>query len=290
MRTGLGRGLDVLLGQPAGVAAPASAAAATPTAGITEIPLEKIVPNPQQPRTAFPPDKLQELAASIARYGVLQPIVVSRRADGYELVAGHRRLLASRLASKTSIPAVIREEVSDRLELALTENLQRADLNAIEEARAYKLLMETYELTQEQLADRLGKARSTVTNTLAILQAPQIVQDAFVSGKITEAHVKALRSVNASALPTVLGTVLSKDLSAHATEELVRRLSHGRRNGRVARAAADPELKAREAELRAAVGTKVEIEKRRKGGRITIEFYSNDEFERLYELLTRGAR
>ena len=284
-RTGLGRGLDVLLGS-----APATSAPPTLAAGALEIPLEKIQPNRQQPRQHFDQDSIAELAASITAHGVLQPIVVSRIPDGFELIAGHRRVLASRVAGKTSIPAVVREDVGDRLELALVENLQRTDLNAIETARAYKLLMETYELTQEQLADRLGKARSTVTNTLAILQAPQIVQDAFVSGKITEAHVKALRSVNASALPTVLGTVLSKDLSAHATEELVRRLSHGRRNGRVARAAADPELKAREAELRAAVGTKVEIEKRRKGGRITIEFYSNDEFERLYELLTRGAR
>jgi ParB family chromosome partitioning protein len=284
MRTGLGRGLDVLLGQPATAVTPAA------PSGVTEIPLEKIVPNPQQPRVSFPQEQLQELASSIRRYGVLQPIVVSRRGDGYELVAGHRRLLASRLAERTAIPAVIRDEVGDRLELALAENLQRSDLNAIEEARAYKLLMETYSLTQEQVAVRVGKGRSTVTNAIAILDAPQILQDAFVGGKISEAHVKALRSLGASILPGALATVLRRDLSAHATEELVRRLTSGKHNGRAQRGSADPELKARAAELRAATGTKVEIEKRRRGGRITIEFYSNDEFERLYELLTRGAR
>src|SRR2546427_7003073 len=149
MARGLGRGLDVLLGQSTpsiGVALPLA---------VTEIPLEKLTPNRQQPRASFDPEGLSELAASIRRHGVLQPIVVSRGPDGYELVAGHRRVLAARLAGRTNIPAVVRDDVSDRLELALTENLQRTDLNAIEAARAYKLLMETYDLTQEQLAERL---------------------------------------------------------------------------------------------------------------------------------------
>src|SRR2546423_4852573 len=141
-RTGLGRGLAVLLGsapvQPLAPFAP----------GTGEVPLEKIQPNRQQPRQHFDQDSIQELAASITAHGVLQPIVVSRTPEGgYELIAGHRRVLASRLAGKTSIPAVVREDVRDRLELALVENLQRADLNAIETARAYKLLMETYDLT-----------------------------------------------------------------------------------------------------------------------------------------------
>jgi ParB family chromosome partitioning protein len=182
-RSGLGRGLDVLLGQPAPAAPSASPRTAGPT---SELPLEKIIPNRQQPRTSFDPEGLSELAASIAQHGVLQPIVVSRSPDGYELIAGHRRVLASRLAGRTSIPAVIREEVGDRLELALVENLQRADLNAIETARAYKLLMETYDLTQEQLAERLGKSRSAVANTLRTLSAPQPLQDAVLAGKIGE--------------------------------------------------------------------------------------------------------
>src|SRR6185295_13956004 len=186
-RTGLGRGLDVLLGQ-----APASATTSStaPPVGTTEIALERIRPNPQQPRTNFEADGIAELASSIKRHGVLQPIVVSRDADGFELVAGHRRVIAARLAGKTTIPAVIRDDVRDRLELALVENLQRADLNAIETARAYKLLMETYDLTQEQVADRVGKSRSQVANMLRTLTAPQPLQDAVMEGKISEGHLR----------------------------------------------------------------------------------------------------
>lgn len=285
MRTGLGRGLDVLLGQPSVAAAPSAAGA------VTEIALEQIAPNRHQPRTSFPAAQLQDLANSIRRHGVLQPIVISRTASGYELVAGHRRVLASRLAGKTSIPAVIRDDVGDRLELALIENLQRSDLNAIEEGRAYKLFMETYGLTQEQLAERLGRARSTVANTLRAIQAPQLLQDAVVEGKITEAHVRALQTLDLSVLQNALNEVIRDELSAHEAEALARRLTQARRkrDGRAARGV-DPEVRSMTAELRAALGTKVEIEKRRKGGRITIEFYSNDEFERLYELLTRGAK
>jgi ParB family chromosome partitioning protein len=179
-RTGLGRGLDVLLGQ-----GPATEAPAVTPVGATEIPLERIRPNRQQPRTNFDAEGITELAASIRRHGVLQPIVVSRDGDGYELVAGHRRVLAARVAGKTTIPAVVRDDVRDRLELALVENLQRADLNAIETARAYKLLMETYDLTQEQVAERVGKSRSQVANMLRTLTAPQPLQDAVMEGRIS---------------------------------------------------------------------------------------------------------
>ncbi len=283
MRTGLGRGLDVLLG--GSTASPAAAA------GIGEIPLEKVAPNPQQPRVAFPAEELEQLAASIRRHGVLQPVVVSRRADGFELVAGHRRVLAARLAGKTSIPAVVREDVADRLELALVENIQRSDLNGLEEARAYRLLMDTYGLTQQQLAERLGRSRPAIANTLRLLDAPQLLQDALVDGKITEGHLGALLQLRASQTAVALGEVIAKGLSVRQTEALVRRLvgRQGRHDGRIARGV-EPEVKARTADLRAALGTKVEIERGRKGGRITIEFYSDDEYERLVELLMRAAR
>jgi ParB family chromosome partitioning protein len=284
MRTGLGRGLDVLLGQPE--ATPAA------RAGVTGLPLEQIVPNPQQPRQSFPPADLEILAASIRRHGVLQPIVVSRHGpDRYELVAGHRRVLASRLAGKTSIPAVIREDVSDRLELALVENLQRSDLNALEEGRAYRLLMDAYALTQEQLGERIGRSQAAIANTLRVLSAPQLLQDALVDGKISEGHLRALLPLRASDTAAALAEVLANDLSVREAEALARRLGRpkGKRDGRAARGV-DPEIRSMTAELRAALGTKVEIEKRRKGGRITIEFYSNDELERLRELLTQGAR
>lgn len=286
-RTGLGRGLDVLLGQAQ------SAAPAAQLAGTGEIPLEKIVPNRHQPRTWFPQESLQELAASIRAHGVLQPIVVSRADGGYELVAGHRRVLASRLAGRTTIPAVIREEVADRLELALVENLQRADLNAIETARAYKLLMETYDLTQDQLAERVGKSRSAVANTLRALAAPQLLQDAVVEGKISEGHLRALLPLPLSEAIAALGEILAKGLSVREAEALARKMVHP--TGRSVRSRArlrgdDPDVAHLAAELRSALGTKVEILRGRKGGRIAIEYYSAEDFERLYELLVRAGR
>jgi ParB family chromosome partitioning protein len=286
-RTGLGRGLDVLLGQPA-----PGAVAAAAVAPSTEIALERIRPNPQQPRASFDADGIAELAASIRRHGVLQPIVVSRDGDGYELVAGHRRVLAARAAGKTTIPAVVREDVRDRLELALVENLQRADLNAIETARAYKLLMETYDLTQEQLADRVGKSRSHVANMLRTLTAPQALQDAVMDGKISEGHLRALLPLPLSDAIQALATVIAKSLSVRDAEALARKMVHPpRRNrGRARLRGGDPDLTQLASELRSALGTKVEILRGRRGGRIAIEFYSDEDFERLYELLVRAGK
>ena len=286
-RTGLGRGLDVLLGQPPHADAPLGLTSAS-----TEIPLEKVMPNRQQPRTSFDPEGLSELAASIRQHGVLQPIVVSRDGDGYELIAGHRRVLAARLAGRTSIPAVVRDEAGDRLELALVENLQRADLNAIEAARGYKLLMETYDLTQEQLAERLGKSRSAIANTLRTLSAPQPLQDAVLEGRIGEGHLRALLPLPLPDALAALATVIAKGLSVRETEALTRKMVHPTRRGR-ARArvrGGDPDLAHLSAELRAALGTKVDILRGRRGGRIAIQFYSDDDFERLYELLTRAGK
>ncbi|HEY8829652.1 MAG TPA: ParB/RepB/Spo0J family partition protein [Candidatus Limnocylindria bacterium] len=285
-RTGLGRGLDVLLGS-----APATSAPMSLAAGTLEIPLEQIQPNRQQPRQHFDQDSIAELAASISAHGVLQPIVVSRTPDGFELIAGHRRVLASRVAGKSSIPAVVREDVSDRLELALVENLQRADLNAIETARAYKLLMETYDLTQEQLAERLGKSRSAVANTLRALQAPQILQDAVQDGKISEGHLRALLPLPLSDAIRALGDILAKGMSVREAEALARKMVHPTHQRKRVRAnGSDPDLAGVTAELRGALGTKVEITRGRKGGRIAIQFYSDEDFERLYELLVRAGR
>ena len=286
-RTGLGRGLDVLLGGPPAGAAPILA----PTT--SEIPLEHVAPNPQQPRTQFDREGIDELASSIRRHGVLQPIVVSRKGDGYELVAGHRRVLAARAAGKTTIPAVVREDVRDRLELALVENLQRTDLNAIETARAYKLLMETYDLTQEQLGERVGKSRSHVANMLRALTAPQALQDAVLEGKISEGHLRALLPLPLSDAITALGEILARELSVRDAEALVRKMVHptarrGRARARVLRG--DPDLAQVTNELRAALGTKVEILRRRRGGRIQIEFYSDEDFERLYDMFIRAGK
>jgi ParB family chromosome partitioning protein len=288
-RTGLGRGLDVLLGAP-----PAQPVPTAMPSGALEIPLELVQPNRQQPRQHFDQAAIAELAASITAHGVLQPIVVSRitgTTGGYELIAGHRRVLASRVAGRTMIPAVVREDVGDRLELALVENLQRTDLNAIETARAYKLLMETYDLTQEQLAERIGKSRSAVANTLRALAAPQVLQDAVQEGKITEGHLRALLSLPLSDAVRALGEILAKGMSVREAERLARKMVHPTGPRRRSRGGAlDPDLAGVTAELRGALGTKVEITRGRKGGRIAIQFYSDEDFERLYELLVRAGR
>ena len=286
-RSGLGRGLDVLLGQAAAVAAPSVDRPST-----SEIPLEQVRPNRHQPRSAFDPEGLSELAASISRHGVLQPIVVSQDGAGYELVAGHRRVLAARLAGRTTIPAVIRDEIGDRLELALIENLQRSDLNAIETARAYKLLMETYDLTQEQLAERLGKSRSSVANMLRTLSAPQALQDAVIEGKIAEGHLRALLPLPLSDALQALASVISRGLSVREAEALARKMVHPTRRGRTRPRlrGGDPDLAQVTTELRTALGTKVEILRGRRGGRIAIQFYSDEDFERLYEILVRAGK
>jgi len=286
-RSGLGRGLDVLLGQAAAVATPVVDRPST-----SEIPLEQVRPNRHQPRSAFDPEGLSELAASISRHGVLQPIVVSQDGAGYELVAGHRRVLAARLAGRTTIPAVIRDEIGDRLELALIENLQRSDLNAIETARAYKLLMETYDLTQEQLAERLGKSRSSVANMLRTLSAPQALQDAVIEGKIAEGHLRALLPLPLSDALQALASVISRGLSVREAEALARKMVHPTRRGRTRPRlrGGDPDLTQVTTELRAALGTKVEILRGRRGGRIAIQFYSDEDFERLYEILVRAGK
>src|SRR5438046_6358312 len=271
-RSGLGRGLDVLLGQAAAVPPPVVDRPST-----SEIPLELGRPTRHQPRTAFDPEGLSELAASISRHGVLQPIVVSAEGDGYELVAGHRRVLAARLAGKTTIPAVVREEVGDRLELALIENLQRADLNAIEAARAYKLLMETYDLTQEQLAERLGKSRAAVANMLRTLTAPQALQDAVIEGKIGEGHLRALLPLPLSDALQALAAVISKGLSVRDAEALARKMVHPTRRGRARPRlrGGDPDLAQITTELRAALGTTVEVLRGRGAGRGAIDVYAD---------------
>src|SRR5438046_1017149 len=286
-RSGLGRGLDVLLGQAAAVPPPVVDRPST-----SEIPLELGRPTRHQPRTAFDPEALCEAAASIPRHGVLQPIVVSIDGDGYELVAGHRRVLAARLAGRTTIPAVVRDEVGDRLELALIENLQRSDLNAIETARAYKLLMEMYGLSQEQLAERMGKSRSSVANMLRTLTAPQALQDAVIEGKIGEGHLRALLPLPLSDALQALAAVIAKGLSVREAEALARKIVHPTRRGRSRPRlrGGDPDLAQVTTELRAALGTKVEVLRGRRGGRIAIQFYSDEDFERLYEILVRAGK
>jgi ParB family chromosome partitioning protein len=236
-------------------------------------------------------DRLAALAESIRHHGVIQPILVTETIDGYQLVAGERRVRASRLAGLERIPAIVRQ-LADRqqLELALVENLQREDLDAIEAAKAYRALIDEFEFSQEDLAARVGRARSTVANTLRLLELHQGVQDAIADDRITEGHARALGGLAQEMQARVLTTVVDEDLSVRQTEELVRRLKEPRQDAATASPAApaDPEVERVEEELRRSLGTKVKLTRTRRGGRIVIEYYGDDELARIYQRLTGG--
>ena len=276
----LGRGLSALIPQ-----------AVSSTPGPAEISIDQIERNPYQPRTSFAEEALAELAASIAAHGVLQPILVTETLDGYRLVAGERRLRAAQMAGLERIPAVIRQaDEQDQLELALVENLQRADLNAMDAARAYRRLRDMFGLTNEAIADRVGKARPTVSNTMRLLDLEPEVQDAIETGRITEGHGRALLGLVPTAQREILALAIARGLSVRQVEELARRLHEGARPARAAIAArpADAELERVEDDLRRSLGTKVRLARSRRGGRIIIEWYSDEELGRLYERLTGG--
>jgi ParB family chromosome partitioning protein len=259
------------------------------------VPIAAIERNPYQPRTAFEADALAELATSIAEHGVIQPVVVTETIGGYRLVAGERRLRAAQMAGLDRIPVVIRQAVGrEQLELALVENLQRTDLNPIEAARAYRQLREEFALTTEAIADRVGKARPTIANTLRLLELEPDAQEAIQAGRIGEGHGRALLGLPAPAQLQLLALTVARGLSVRQVEELARRLRDGTdgadKPGRPAAARqADAELERLEDDLRHALGTKVRLTRTRRGGRIIIEWYSGEELERLYERLTGGG-
>jgi ParB family chromosome partitioning protein len=276
----LGRGLAALIPQ---------AVSATP--GPAEIPIDRIERNPLQPRTSFADEALTELAASIAAHGVLQPVLVTETLEGYRLVAGERRLRAAQMAGLKRIPAVIRQaDDLEQLELALVENLQRADLNAMEAARAYRQLRDRFGLTNEDIADQVGKARPTIANTMRLLDLEPEVQDAIEAGRIGEGHGRALLGLVPLAQREILGLTIARGLSVRQVEELARRLRDGGGPARASGAArpADAEIERVEDDLRRALGTKVRLARSRRGGRIIIEWYSDEELGRLYERLTGG--
>jgi ParB family chromosome partitioning protein len=278
---GLGRGLAALIPQRGPT-----------TSGSIEIPLARVRENPRQPRLRMDDDALAALAESIRQHGVIQPVLVTETIDGYQLVAGERRVRAARLAGLERIPAVVRQ-LADReqLELALVENLQREDLDPIEAAHGFRRLIDEFGFSQEQVAIRVGRARSTVTNTLRLLEASPLVQQAVIDRTISEGHARALGGLSVEHQEHVVGSVIDQDLSVRQTEELVRRL----RTPRPATAAAtvdaarDPDLDRVEEDLRQALGTKVSLARTRRGGRIVIEYYSDEELGRLYDRLTGGT-
>jgi len=282
---GLGRGLAALI--------PRHDAAEAPT----EIRIDEISHNPYQPRVRVEQQELERLAASIAEHGVIQPILVTPAVRGYQLVAGERRLRAAEMAGLERVPALVRT-LSDQqqLAMALVENLQRADLNAMEEARAFRRLADEFGLTQEEIAHRVGRARPSIANTLRLLELAAPVQDAVRAGAITEGHARAIGGVDGDDHQVmILEAVVGRALSVRQTEELARRAKRHAAGGSVvpdARAdrMGDPDLERLEADLRTALGTKVKVDQRRKGGRITIEYYDGDDLDRLVGVLTGGVR
>jgi ParB family chromosome partitioning protein len=277
-RYGLGRGLEALIPR-------------TETeAGVIEVPVDRIARNPHQPRARFDDVELAELAASIVEHGVIQPVVVRASPDGgYELIAGERRVRAARQAGLASVPAVVRDSSDEGvLELALVENIQRADLNAIEEAAAYRELADRFGLTHEEVAQRVGKSRVAISNALRLLDLASETRAAIVSGAISEGHGRALAAITVPELQrAVLQVVLQRHLSVRQTEELVRRRrTQGLTRTRVP---LTPDLQDLEAQLRGLLATKVGIARSRRGGRLVIEFYSDEELDRIYTIISRGT-
>jgi len=266
------------------LAAEETAAAAQ---GVIEVPIVSITPNPHQPRAPIHDQDLVELAASIEEHGIIQPLIVTRAPDGYQLIAGERRWRAARLARYSTVPVIVKDVApSEMLELALVENLQRSDLNPLEEATAYRQLTEVFGLTQEQVARRVGKSRVAVSNTLRLLKAARPVQEALLEGKLSEGHARALLGLEqVEAQEAALKTVLRRELNVRQTEELVRRLLGLRRENGEQRPVPEisPETRALESRFREALGTKVGLRRSGEGGRIVIYFYSEEELDALYE-------
>jgi len=278
---GLGRGLGALLASPGPTEAGAVAA--------VELPVDAISPNPKQPRKAFDDKSLHDLSASLSQTGVLQPVVVRRLGDGYQLIVGERRWRAAKLAGITRIPAVIREATdAQSLELALVENLLREDLNPIEEAEAYQRLLAEFGWTQEELAKRVARDRSSVANCLRLLKLPDLIQTDLRAGRLTMGHARALLSLDSPAEQLKLREqILAHSWSVRATEEGVqaKRLRPVRRPAR-----RSPELVAVEDGLRVALATRVRIVGNERSGRIEMVYSSREELDRLAELITQRPR
>jgi len=278
-KSGLGRGLGALI--PGGENALAEN-------GVMLVPVDLVLPNPRQPRSMMHPEELQDLTASIREHGVLQPLIVTPgdQQGRYILIAGERRLQAARLAGLAAVPVLVRPATDrQRLELAIIENVQRSDLSALEQAEAYRQLAEDFELSHEEIAARVGKSRVAVTNTLRLLKLPDPVKNALIEGRISEGHARALLALpSPEAQVAALRTLIAHDLNVRQTEELVRKLS-GEKPSRKSKPAAVPEVAALEERLRTSLGTKVILRSGRKGGTVTIHYYSDEELNALLDRL-----
>lgn len=289
---GLGRGLGALIPS----AGQGDAQAERP-AGLLELAVNDIIPNPRQPRTRMDEDSLRELAASIKEHGLIQPLIVTRARptdrSPYQLIAGERRWRAAQLAGLTVVPVVLKEATPQQfLELALVENIQRADLNPLEEAEAYHALMDDFKLSQQEVADRVGKSRVAVANTLRLLRLPERVKALLADGALTEGHARPLLALpDDAAILRAADQVVARDLTVRQTEELVRRLVATAQSA--ARVADEPDeedddpdrihTRRLEDAFRGALGTKVALSRGRRGGKLVISFFSDEELQTIYE-------
>ena len=288
-RPALGRGLSALIPEkPAPAASPS--AAVSPQTPQREVDLDLVDPNPLQPRTRFDETKLQELAESISSTGLVQPIVVRRKGERFEIVAGERRWRAAQIAGLLKVPVHVSEIPDDKLlQTALIENIQREDLNPIEEALAYRRLADDSGLTQEQIAASVGKDRATVANHLRLLKLPEQVRVRVASGEVSMGHARALLSLeDPDTLLRAVDKVVAGGLSVRATEALARKLSTPPADAAAPSPVVEKDVHTRQAEerLRVVLGTRVAIRRQGTGGHLEIEFVSEDELIRLYELLT----
>lgn len=278
-RRGLGRGLEELIPTGDGEAE-----------GLRLVPIDAIRPNPHQPRTSMSQASLTELADSIREHGIIQPLIVTRAPDGsYQLIAGERRWRASRLAGLEEVPVIVKEAApQDMLALALVENIQRADLNPLEEALAFQHLVEDFGLSQGEVAQRVGKSRSAVANLMRLLSASAAVQQALLDGEITEGHGRALLGLTSDELQAAaLSRVLQKQLSVRETEALVRHMrAIEEAPAAPRREPEDPQIRALEERFCEALGTRVRLRHNKQQGRVVIYYYSDEEFQALYQRLT----
>jgi len=291
-RQALGRGLEMLipLGPPD---ADESAEEPLPDeAGVVEVPLDAIVPNPYQPRAHFAQQELEELTESIRLHGVLQPLVVRPAETGYQCVVGERRLRASAAAGLTSVPALIRDfSDQEMLELALVENAQREDLSPLESAVAYKRLIDEFGVTQAQVAEAIGKSRAAIANTIRLLDLPPSLQEALAANELTEGHARALLTVGeAEKMLALWDRLASTEVSVRETERLARAMRDGMEASATSRKPKsepelDPNLASFVERLQRRLGTKVTMKPKRAGGTMVIEYYSDDDLQRISDVL-----